>query len=251
MNSDALSNKERIRYARQLLLDDVGEAGQLRLKQATVLVVGCGGLGSPALLYLAASGVGKVRFMDDDEVELSNLQRQILFKLNHLGQAKTKAANKVLASLNSDITLEPLCQRASAHTLSTALSGCDLVLDCSDNFETRYLLNKTCKEAQVPLLSGAAVGHQGHLALFDFGDSTSPCYACLFPPHSDNPTANCATLGVISPLLGIVGAQQAMLAINYLLKGNGAAVLHCVDGETLRHRAIQLQKDPQCPCCGQ
>ena len=184
--------------------------------------------------------------MDDDEVELSNLQRQILFKLNHLGQAKTKAANKVLASLNSDITLEPLCQRASAHTLSTALSGCDLVLDCSDNFATRYLLNKTCKEAQVPLISGAAVGHQGTLRCSTLA-ITSPCYACLFPPHSDNPTANCATLGVISPLLGIVGAQQAMLAINYLLKGNGAAVLHCVDGETLRHRAIQLQRKPAVP----
>lgn len=244
-----LSDKERLRYSRHLLLKEVGEQGQLALKQAHVAVVGCGGLGSPALFYLAASGIGKLTFIDHDEVELSNLQRQILYKVNHLGQQKAKAAGKVLASLNNDITLTPINARLTQENIAELLGEADIILDCSDNFTTRYLLNKYCYQTNKVLIAGAAIATQGQLMCFDFR-TKSPCYACIFPTDSQAPTENCGNFGVLSPILGIIGAQQALLAVNVLLGHHQGGMFCTLDGMSLQQRPYRLTKNLECECCG-
>ncbi|MDW7549297.1 HesA/MoeB/ThiF family protein [Pseudoalteromonas peptidolytica] len=244
-----LSDKERLRYSRHLLLKEVGEQGQLALKQAHVAVVGCGGLGSPALFYLAASGIGKLTFIDHDEVELSNLQRQILYKVNHLGQQKAKAAAKVLASLNNDITLTPINARLTQENIAELLSEADVILDCSDNFTTRYLLNKYCYQTNKVLIAGAAIATQGQLMCFDFR-AKSPCYACIFPTDSQAPTENCGNFGVLSPILGIIGAQQALLTVNVLLGHHQGSMFCTLDGMSVQQMPYRLTKNPECECCG-
>lgn len=247
----ALTPKELQRYARQIMLDDVGMTGQLTLKHAHVLVVGCGGLGCPALMYLASSGIGHLTVIDDDVVELSNLQRQIMFKVNHLGQSKAKVAAKVLASLNNEIEIAAVTQRAQATNLAPYLERADIVLDCSDNFATRYVINRLCQRFKKPLVSAAAMGFQGHVMSFDFSDPASACYECIFPERTDNPVTNCATLGVMAPLLGVMGSQQALMAIQALLGNGEFAVLHSYDAKTLQQKRFQLVKNPHCTCCGQ
>ncbi|GEK11599.1 HesA/MoeB/ThiF family protein [Pseudoalteromonas peptidolytica] len=243
-----LSDKERLRYSRHLLLKEVGEQGQLALKQAHVAVVGCGGLGSPALFYLAASGIGKLTFIDHDEVELSNLQRQILYKVNHLGQQKAKAAGKVLASLNNDITLTPINGLLTQENIAELLSEADVILDCSDNFTTRYLLNKYCYQTNKVLIAGAAIATQGQLMCFDFR-TKSPCYACIFPTDSQAPTENCGNFGVLSPILGIIGAQQALLAVNVLLGHHQGSYFSYIDALTLVQHQLLLVKEDSCSEC--
>ncbi|RXF02459.1 HesA/MoeB/ThiF family protein [Pseudoalteromonas sp. PS5] len=244
-----LSDKERLRYSRHLLLKEVGEQGQLALKQAHVAVVGCGGLGSPALFYLAASGIGKLTFIDHDEVELSNLQRQILYKVNHLGQQKAKAAGKVLASLNNDITLTPINARLTQENIAELLGEADIILDCSDNFTTRYLLNKYCYQTNKVLIAGAAIATQGQLMCFDFR-TKSPCYACIFPTDLQAPTENCGNFGVLSPILGIIGAQQALLTVNVLLGHHQGSMFCTLDGMSVQQMPYRLTKNPECECCG-
>lgn len=244
----ALDDKERLRYSRHLLLKEVGEAGQNKLKSANVAVIGCGGLGSPALLYLAASGIGQLTFIDDDEVELSNLQRQIMYKVNHLGQSKAKAAGKVLTSLNNQISLTPVHARLSAENLDALLADADFILDCSDNFKTRYLLNQYCLENQKVLISGAAIATQGQVMVFDFR-SEGPCYACLFPEGDEQVSQNCDNFGVISPLLGVIGSMQALYAVNMILGHHSGGVFKQVDGLTLEQKSFGLLKDPECIYC--
>ncbi|MFY8273588.1 HesA/MoeB/ThiF family protein [Pseudoalteromonas sp. SSDWG2] len=246
-----LSAKEQIRYARQIMLDDVGMDGQQRLKQAHILVIGCGGLGSPALMYLASSGVGQITLMDNDVVELSNLQRQIMFKINHLGQAKAKAAAKVLASLNNEIVINAISQKADENNLAPYIECADIVLDCTDNFATRYMINRICHRLSTPLISAAATGYQGHVVSFDFRQPHSPCYECLFPERSDNPVDNCANLGVIAPLLGVMGSQQALLAIRLLQGEAQSAVVHSFDARTLSQKHLGLTKNADCSCSRQ
>ena len=243
-----LNDKERLRYSRHLLLKEVGEQGQLALKQAHVAVVGCGGLGSPALFYLAASGIGKLTFVDDDDVELSNLQRQILYKVNHLGQQKSKAAAKVLASLNNEITLVPMNARLTDKNVAELLRDADIVLDCSDNFTTRYLLNRYCYQASKVLIAGAAIATQGQLMCFDFR-AESPCYACVFPKDSQAPTENCGNFGVLSPILGIIGAQQALLTVNVLLGHHQGSYFAYIDALTLVQHQLLLVKEDSCSEC--
>ncbi|MCF6436506.1 HesA/MoeB/ThiF family protein [Pseudoalteromonas sp. MMG022] len=243
-----LSEKERLRYSRHLLLKEVGEQGQIKLKAAHVAVIGCGGLGSPALFYLAASGVGQLTFVDDDQVELSNLQRQILYKVNHLGQQKTQAAGKVLASLNNEISLAPINVALTEDNVADLLSEADVVLDCSDNFKTRYMLNSYCLTANKVLISGAAIATQGQLMCFDFRGH-SPCYACVFPKHTHAPMENCDNFGVLSPLLGVIGSQQALLAVNVILGHQRGCYFARIDARTLTHQPWQLAKDVQCTEC--
>ena len=244
----ALDDKERLRYSRHLLLKEVGEAGQNKLKSAKVAVVGCGGLGSPALLYLAASGIGQLTFIDDDEVELSNLQRQIMYKVNHLGQSKAKAAGKVLTSLNNQISLNPVHARLRAENLDALLADADFILDCSDNFRTRYLLNEYCLAKQKALISGAAIGTQGQVMVFDFR-SEGPCYACLFPEGDGQVAQNCDNFGVLSPLLGVIGSMQALYTVNMILGHHSGSVFKQVDGLTLEQKSFTLFKDPDCLTC--
>ncbi|WP_372811553.1 HesA/MoeB/ThiF family protein, partial [Pseudoalteromonas nigrifaciens] len=206
-----LSDKEMLRYSRHILLKEVGLAGQLKLKSASVAVVGAGGLGSPALLYLAAAGIGKLILIDDDAVELSNLQRQVLYKVNHLGQKKVVAAGKVLASLNNQITVITHAEKLTQDNSAALLNNADIVLDCSDNFTTRYSVNRFCVQHKTPLISGAALATKGQLISLDFRNANSPCYGCIFPQNDIAPLINCDNAGVISPLLGIIGSMQAQL----------------------------------------
>ncbi|MBQ4844216.1 HesA/MoeB/ThiF family protein [Pseudoalteromonas sp. MMG005] len=243
-----LTEKEQIRYSRHLLLSEVGMQGQLKLKNAHVCVVGCGGLGSPALLYLAAAGIGKLTFIDDDEVDLSNLQRQILYKINHLGQRKAKAASKVLASLNNQIDLQPVHVRIDRHNIMQHLSSADIVLDCSDNYQTRYLLNHFCQTQKGVLISGAAIGTHGQVMCFDFRQP-SPCYACIFPQSDEEAALNCDNFGVLGPLLGMIGSMQALSAVNVLLGHVSGSSMRQVDGMSLSVREFKLHTDPECHHC--
>ncbi|BBN82988.1 molybdopterin biosynthesis protein MoeB [Pseudoalteromonas sp. A25] len=244
----ALDDKERLRYSRHLLLKEVGEQGQLKLKSSHIAVVGCGGLGSPALFYLAASGAGTLTFIDDDEVELSNLQRQILYKVSHIGQRKSQAASKVLASLNNSIGLNPVCTKLTSDNVEAVLKNADIVLDCSDNFETRYLLNRYCMTHKKVLISGAAMATSGQIMCFDFRES-GPCYACIFPSNDKVEYPNCDNFGVLSPLLGVIGAQQALLAMNTILGHHNGSFFASVDGLTLSQNIWKVGKDCRCAVC--
>jgi molybdopterin/thiamine biosynthesis adenylyltransferase len=244
-----LTEKEQIRYSRHLLLSEVGLEGQLALKNAHVCVVGCGGLGSPALLYLAAAGIGKLTFIDNDEVDLSNLQRQILYKVNHLGQGKAKAASKVLASLNNQIDVQPINARIDADNIMQHIGSPDVVLDCSDNYQTRYLLNRFCSKHQTILISGAAIGTQGQVMHFDFR-RPSACYACVFPQNDYDAPLNCDNFGVLGPLLGMIGSMQALLAVNMLLGHVSGSGMRQVEAMGLSVREFQLHVDPECHNCG-
>ncbi|MDP2635817.1 MULTISPECIES: HesA/MoeB/ThiF family protein [unclassified Pseudoalteromonas] len=245
-----LSDKEQLRYSRHLMLKEVGHAGQLKLKAGHVVVVGAGGLGSPALLYLAASGVGELTLLDDDKVELSNLQRQVLYKVNHLGQAKVCAAGKVLGSLNNQITVNTIEQQLTDQNAEHIFTGATLVLDCSDNFTTRYTVNRFCLKAGIPLISGAAIASEGQLMCFDFRETDSPCYSCLFPEQPTEHALNCDNAGVLSPLLGVIGSMQALLAINLILGHHKGSQFVRFDGLSLTQQQFKLTKTPECTECG-
>lgn len=245
-----LSDKEQLRYSRHLMLKEVGLEGQLKLKAAHVVVVGAGGLGCPALLYLAASGVGELTLLDDDKVELSNLQRQVLYKVNHLGQAKVSAAGKVLGSLNNQITVNTVEQQLTEKNAEHVFTGATLVLDCSDNFTTRYTVNRFCLKVGIPLISGAAIASEGQLMCFDFRKTDSPCYGCLFPDQPKEQMLNCDNAGVLSPLLGVIGSMQALLAINLILGHHEGSQFVRFDGLSLTQQQFKLTKAAQCSECG-
>jgi adenylyltransferase/sulfurtransferase len=249
MQTQQLSDKETLRYGRHLLLKEVGLEGQLTLKAATVAVVGAGGLGSPALLYLAAAGIGTLILIDDDTVELSNLQRQILYKVNHLGQQKVNAAGKVLASLNNQINIVTHSQKLSDANSDALFSNADIVLDCSDNFATRYTVNRFCVNNKTPLISAAALATQGQLMGFDFRQTDSPCYGCVFPQNDANPVVNCDNAGVISPLLGVIGSMQAQLTLNMLLGHCGGSVFITFDALSLKQQHFKMAKNLACREC--
>lgn len=248
-----LSDKEQLRYSRHLMLKEVGLDGQLKLKAAHVVVIGAGGLGSPALLYLAASGVGELTLLDDDKVELSNLQRQVLYKVNHLGQAKASAAGKVLTSLNNQITVNTVSQQLTEENAEQIFKAATLVLDCSDNFATRYTVNRFCLKAGIPLISAAAIASEGQLMCFDFRVPQSPCYGCLFPEQPEQPeqqALNCDNAGVLSPLLGVMGSMQTLLGVNLILGHHQGSQFIRFDGLTLAQQKFTLTKSADCSeCC--
>ncbi|MEL0646726.1 HesA/MoeB/ThiF family protein [Pseudoalteromonas agarivorans] len=247
---DKLSDKETLRYSRHLLLKEVGLEGQLALKAATVAVIGAGGLGSPALLYLAAAGIGTLILIDDDAVELSNLQRQVLYKVNHLGQSKVAAAGKVLASLNNQIHIVTHNKKLDDNNAAELLNNADIVLDCSDNFATRYSVNRYCIANKTPLIAGAAIASSGQLMGFDFRQNNSPCYGCVFTKNDSAPVVNCSNAGVISPLLGVIGSMQAQLTLNILLGHVEGSVFITFDALTLKQQHFKVIKDLECKECG-
>lgn len=245
----SLSNQELIRYSRQLLLPEIDENAQLKFKAARVLIIGLGGLGSPAAFYLAASGIGQLILVDHDEVELSNLQRQILYKVSHIGQCKSKAAGKTLQALNNQISLSTISEQLDEHNAKSLIEDCDLVLDCSDNFKTRYLVNRLSKLFAKPLVSGAAMGWQGQLCIVDNRGNDAPCYECLFPNDNQNHAQNCDTLGVISPLLGVIGAQQAIAAILLLLGEDNLPQFLQFDARSFKQSAFAFTTSKTCTVC--
>lgn len=242
-----------LRYARHIMLDDIGFDGQERLNKSTVLIVGMGGLGSPAAMYLAAAGIGKLIITDNDKVELSNLQRQIIHRTENIGSLKVDSAAQTLYSLNSEIQLDTIAYRLTDEQAVEVIKDVDIVLDCSDNYVTRQTLNRLCYLYKKPLVAAAAIRWQGMISSFDFRLPDSPCYACMFDPEDKLGEDNCATLGVISPLLGIMGSMQALEAIKLLLGIHKTLVgtLAFFDAKAGQWRYMVLQKNPNCRVCSQ
>lgn len=246
-----MDDPQLLRYARHILLDEIGIEGQERLLGARVLVVGAGGLGSPVAAYLAASGVGRIVLADDDVVELGNLQRQLLHTTARVGWPKARSGRHMLADLNPEVQVEAVEQRLQGDALSRAVSGVDLVLDCCDNFATRHAVNRACAQHRKPLVSGAAIRFSGQVAVFDLRHDDSPCYHCLFPEDDPVQEANCATTGVLAPLVGVVGSMQAIEAIK-LLAGvgePGTGRLLCFDALSAQWHDVRFERDPDCAVC--
>ncbi|UXY16620.1 molybdopterin-synthase adenylyltransferase MoeB [Chitiniphilus purpureus] len=246
-----LDDAELLRYSRHILLDQIGVEGQARIAAARVLVIGAGGLGSPAALYLAAAGVGTLTLMDDDVVDLTNLQRQIAHTTTRIGMYKAESAAHALAALNPATHVVPLVERAGGARLTQLVATHDVVLDCSDNFATRHAINRASVAAKVPLVSGAAVRFDGQLTLFDPRSDGHPCYHCLFGEDGEASDSPCATFGVFAPLTGLIGTAQAAEALK-LLAGVGEPLtgrLLLLDALSLRWRELRYRKDPHCPVC--
>jgi adenylyltransferase/sulfurtransferase len=248
-----LNDEQLLRYSRHILLPDVGVAGQTRIAEAAVLVVGAGGLGCPVALYLGAAGVGRLCLADGDEVDLTNLQRQIGHATAAIGENKAESLARCVRAINPEITVQAIPHNLSGDALDQAMAGVDLVVDASDNFATRHAVNRACVVAQKPLVSGAAIGFSGQLAMFDPRDPHSPCYHCLFPAEAGEPEMRCAESGVFAPLVGIIGSMQAMEALK-LLAGAGevpVGTLLLWDGLRSDMRRLKILRDPACPVCAQ
>ncbi|MDB6050371.1 MAG: Molybdopterin biosynthesis protein MoeB [Pseudomonas sp.] len=246
-----LTDAELLRYSRQILLQHVDIAGQLRLKASRALIVGLGGLGSPVALYLAAAGVGELHLADFDTVDATNLQRQIIHDSHSVGKSKVDSAMKRLSAINPDVKLTAHRSALDADSLAAAVDAVDLVLDCSDNFGTREAVNAACVAAQKPLVSGAAIRLEGQLSVFDSRRADSPCYHCLYG-HGSEDELTCSEAGVIGPLVGMVGSLQALEALK-LLAGFGEPMvgrLLLIDALTSRFRELRVKRDPACSVCG-
>jgi len=247
---EQLSDQEFLRYSRHLLLSEIGETGQLKLKQSKVLIVGLGGLGSVAALYLAAAGVGQLWLADHDLVDKTNLQRQILYENDRLNEGKAELARERLLNLNPEIELISVNQKLDEALLPDFVSQVDLVLDCSDNMPTRLAVNLACVEQQKPLISGAAIGFDGQLVCFSM-QSQSPCYVCLFPEPVTQ-SENCSNAGILGPVAGTIGSMQALQALKFLTSQPDCQLdqLFCFDGKTLDWQRLTFQKNHQCQTCG-
>jgi molybdopterin/thiamine biosynthesis adenylyltransferase len=246
-----MNDRQLLRYSRHILLDEVGIEGQERLLAAHALVIGAGGLGSPAALYLAASGVGRITLVDDDAVDLTNLQRQIMHTTARVGMPKVESGREAMLQVNPEITVTALRERAASARLAELVGSADVVLDCSDNFATRHAVNRACVDARVPLVSGAVIRFDGQLSVFDTREAASPCYACLFPPDSQFEDVACSTMGVFAPLVGVIGAMQAAEALK-LLAGVGRSLagrLLMLDGRSMEWTDIGIARNAACPVC--
>ena len=248
-----MNDEQLLRYSRHILLDELGIEGQQRLIDSHALIVGAGGLGSPVAMYLAASGVGHITIADHDVVDLTNLQRQIAHTTARVGQAKVASATQAMQALNPEVRVTALAHQLNAAELDTLVPTAQVVVDCCDNFATRQAVNAACVAHRVPLVSGAAIRMDAQLAVYDARDAQSPCYACIFPPDQAPEEVQCATLGVLAPLVGVVGSLQAMEAVK-LLAGLGSRLtgrLQMLDGRSLEWNEVRLQRNPSCPVCGQ
>ena len=248
MNDDQL-----LRYSRHILLDEVGIEGQQQLIDSHVLIVGAGGLGSPVALYLAASGVGHITIADHDTVDLTNLQRQIAHSTDRVGEAKVTSAAQAMHALNPEVRISTLACQLDAAELDRLVPTVQVVVDCCDNFTTRQAVNAACVKHHVPLVSGAAIRMDGQLAVYDARDSQSPCYACLFPPDTAPEEVRCATMGVLAPLVGVIGTMQAMETVK-LITGIGSRLvgrLQMLDGRGMAWNEMRVKRNPSCSVCGQ
>jgi molybdopterin-synthase adenylyltransferase len=241
-----------LRYSRHIMLPQVEYAGQEKLTQSHALIIGAGGLGAPVAMYLAAAGVGTLTICDFDQVDLTNLQRQIIHTTAAVGQNKALSAQATIARLNPEVNVHVETTRLSGDALVARVAGADVVIDCSDNFATRYLLNQLCFTHKTPLVSGAAIRFEGQLSVFDFRHDESPCYHCLYPDVGDDQELRCADNGVFAPLVGMIGTAQAAEVIKILLNigqtMQGRLLL--LDALSAEWRTIRLKKDPSCVVCG-
>jgi len=245
-----VSGTDYARYSRQVILREVGVHGQALLRDSAALVIGCGGLGCAAAPYLAGAGLGRLILVDDDVVDLSNLQRQTLYRQADIGRPKAEVAATALRALNPQVSIDAQVTRIDAQTLPALLADVDVVLDCSDNFTVRFALNAACVAARRPLVSGAAIRFEGQLAVFDLRRG-GPCYVCLYPQSDGENTETCEEAGVLGPVVGVIGAQQALAALKLLLGlGGEAGVLQLWDALAGQWRRLQIPRDPGCPVCG-
>jgi molybdopterin-synthase adenylyltransferase len=247
-----LDDTELLRYSRHILLDEMGIEGQQRLLASHALVIGAGGLGSPVALYLGTAGVGRITVVDHDSVDLTNLQRQIAHDLSRVGTPKAESARASILAINPGIEVDALVERADAKRLDALVAQADVVLDCSDNFATRQAVNAACVKHARALVSGAAIGFDGQISVYDTRDPAAPCYACLFPPEATFEETRCATMGVFAPLVGIIGSMQAAEAVR-LLAGVGTSLagrLQLLDGRTMEWNEMRAPRNPGCTVCG-
>lgn len=246
-----MTDEQLLRYSRHILLPEFGVEGQEKVLSASALVIGAGGLGSPAALYLAAAGIGTLVLADGDDVDLTNLQRQILHSTASVGRPKVESGREALARINPGVRTVPLRERLDGEALDRLVASSSVVLDCSDNFATRHAANRACVRHRKPLVSGAAVRFDGQVSVFDLRDEQSPCYHCLFPENAELEETRCAVMGVFAPLTGIIGAMQAAEALK-LLAGAGETLkgrIMVLDALTMQWRTIKLAKDPSCTVC--
>jgi molybdopterin-synthase adenylyltransferase len=247
-----MNDEQLLRYSRHLLLDEIDIAGQERLLSSHVLIIGAGGLGSACAPYLAAAGVGKVTIVDHDRVELTNLQRQIMHQDDSIGMSKVASGKRFLEALNPSCQIEALETKIDEPLLKELLTDVNVVIDCTDNFATRHLINRVCFAHQVPLVSGAALRFDGQLSVFDFRNPNSPCYACVFPPDPNYVETNCASMGVFAPLVGIIGSIQAAQTLQLMI-GFGEPLIGRLliwNARTTQIDEIKLARHHACPVCG-
>ena len=246
-----MTDEQLLRYSRHILLAEFGVEAQEKLLSSSILVIGAGGLGSPAALYLAAAGVGTLTLADGDAVDLTNLQRQILHTTRAVGTPKVESGKATLAQINPEVRVVPVARRMGGDELERLVASADAVLDCSDNFETRHAVNRACVRHGRPLVSGAAIRFDGQVTVFDLRDPASPCYSCLFPEDAQPEEMRCAVMGVFAPLTGIVGTIQAAEALK-LVAGIGetlAGRVLLIDALSMEWRSVRLARDPGCPVC--
>ena len=242
-----------LRYSRHILLNEFGIEAQQRLNKSHALVVGAGGLGSAALMYLTSAGAGRISIADGDTVDLTNLQRQVVHREDTIGMNKALSAQRQLRAINSTIMIDAIQERLSGKTLNEAVRKADIVLDCSDNFATRHEINRACVQHRTPLVSGAGVRFDGQITSFDLRRQDSPCYHCLFPDQPDAEEERCAIMGVFAPLVGIIGTMQAAEAIR-LLSGIGEPLtgrMLMLDGRSLNWQTVRFRRDVHCAVCAQ
>ncbi|CAA9891625.1 Sulfur carrier protein ThiS adenylyltransferase [Candidatus Methylobacter favarea] len=246
-----MNDNQLLRYSRQIMLPQIDMEGQQKLLAANLLIIGAGGLGSPAAIYLVAAGVGSMTIYDDDEVDLSNLQRQIAHHTNDIGTDKVISIRQTLGRLNPEVKVRAVKQRLANEQLESEVSQADVVLDCSDNFPTRFAINRACVKFQTPLVSGAAIRFEGQVAVFTPGKNNSPCYNCLYNSEGDE-QLNCATNGVIAPLTGIIGSIQALEALKLIIDIGETLTgrLLLLDALGMEWNTMKLRKNPHCPTCG-
>ena len=247
-----MDDTQLLRYSRHILLSELGVDAQQRFGESHALIVGIGGLGNPVAQFLAAAGVGTLTLIDADCVDLTNLQRQILFDTGAVGRPKVEAAAARIAAVNPEVRVVQLADRVGLAALAPLAAAADVVVDCTDNFATRHAVNRACVAAKKPLVSGAAIGFDGQIAVFDARDPANPCYHCLFGEGDEFEETRCATMGVFAPLVGIVGATQAAEALKLLAPAGRslAGRLLLIDALTMEWRELTVVKDPACPVCG-
>jgi len=246
-----MNDEQLLRYSRHLLLEDIDVEGQEKLLQAHAVIVGAGGLGSAAAPYLAAAGVGKITLVDHDVVELTNLQRQIMHCESMVGKSKVHSGKQFLDQLNSSIQVDIVQEKVTNDLLAKLLPTVDVVLDCTDNFKTRQLINAACVHHQTPLVSGSALRFDGQVAVFDPHIPSSPCYACIFSPEEEFEEVSCSSMGIFSPLVGIIGAIQAAQALQVMI-GFGESLLGRMllwNARTTQIDQIKIARNPDCPVC--
>ncbi|MEO8119450.1 MAG: HesA/MoeB/ThiF family protein [Rhodoferax sp.] len=241
-----------LRYSRHILLDEIGIEGQAQILGSHALIVGAGGLGSPVALYLGSAGVGRITVVDHDVVDMTNLQRQIAHTMARVGQPKVLSAQTAIGTINPEVQVTPIIDRADAALLDKLVAQADVVLDCCDNFATRHAINAACVKHRKPLVSGAAIRFDGQVCVYDPRDPDSPCYACVFPPDTTFEETRCATMGVFAPLVGIIGALQAAEALK-LICGVGRPLtgrLLMLDGRAMEFTEVRIGRQASCIVCG-